>query len=69
MKYRLDERSLSGAFTDRLNPEIANRGLNVKLSPPNWPRPLVHDTDNRGCIAEPNKAGRLGRIVMPEKFK
>lgn len=69
VKLRLDELSLSGSFTDRLNPEFGPTGPgHGHLGAKRLPNPMVHNTELK-TIPEQDRR-RLKRIDgLPEKFK
>ena len=68
-KLRLDDRSLSGSFTDRLNPEFGPTGPGVgHLGAKHLPNPMVHNTELKTIPEQDSR--RLRRIThLPEKFK
>ena len=66
-RYNLNDRTLGGSMSPRLNPEIADTRLNAKLGL-SLPRPLVRETASRGCVEVEGNARRRRLIGLPPRF-
>jgi hypothetical protein len=66
-RYRTGDRVFGGSMEPRLNPDCVDPRLNAKLRP-DWPRPMVRETDRGGAIAETD-SGRRAKIGLPDKFR
>ena len=66
-RYSTEDRIFGGSMSPRLNPKIAQTGLNAKIGPGNMPRTLVRETSQSGCIYESGKDRRLAATGMKNK--
>jgi hypothetical protein len=66
-RINLDDRPMpGGSFVSRLNPRIAQTGLNQKIGG-EMPNPLVHCNDRRVPDQQGGRRGRIGLTGRLEK--
>jgi hypothetical protein len=68
MKIPADDMNPKGSFEPRLNPKIAERGLNTKLGP-GLPRPLVRETGTTGAVNVGSNSARRRLAGLPERLE
>ena len=67
-RYNLNDRPTpGGSCEERFNPK-GHKELNAKLGPATWPKPLVRQTGQSGCVYESNAAARRRAIGLPSRF-